>query len=56
MSNNVGVSNIKEFDPENIWVAAGILFPSALELKIHLEELCPLSPDNVSILCWTLGG
>jgi hypothetical protein len=38
MSNNVGVGTIEKLDPENTGVAAGILFLSALELEIHLEE------------------
>jgi hypothetical protein len=38
LSNRVGVSTTEKFDPENIGVAAGILFLSALELEIHLGE------------------
>jgi hypothetical protein len=36
LSDRVGVSTIEKFDPENMGVAAGILFLSALELEIHL--------------------
>ena len=41
MSNNVGLSTIDKFDPENIGVTARILFLSALELEIHLGEFYP---------------
>jgi hypothetical protein len=57
LSDSVGVSIIEKFDPENIGVAAGILFLSALELEIHLEgKFYPPWTLNVSILCWTPGG
>jgi hypothetical protein len=57
MSNNVGVSIIEKFDPENMGVTAGLLFLSALELEIHLGEiLLPPRTNNVSISYWTLGG
>ena len=56
LSDNVGVSTIETFDPENMRVAAGISFLSALELKIHLEEILPPWTTNVSIFYWTLGG
>ena len=36
LSDNVGVSTIEKFDPENTGAAAGISFPSAQELDIHL--------------------
>jgi hypothetical protein len=36
MYNNVGVGTTEKFDPENIRVAAGILFLSALKLEIHM--------------------
>ena len=32
----IGDTTIKKFDPENMGVAAGISFLSALELEIHL--------------------
>jgi hypothetical protein len=36
MSKNVGIGTLEKFDPENMGVAAGILFLSAVELVIHL--------------------
>jgi hypothetical protein len=48
MSNNVGVSIIKKFDPKNIGVTAGIVFLSALELEINLGEILPpVKPTSV---------
>ena len=41
LSDNVGVSTIEKFNPENMGVAAGISFLSALELEIHLGEILP---------------
>jgi hypothetical protein len=41
LSDRVGVSTIEKFDPENIGVAVGILFLSALELEIHLGGSLP---------------
>jgi hypothetical protein len=56
LSDRVGVSTIEKFDPENMRVAARILFLSALELEIHLGEILPPWTFNVSILYWTPGG
>ena len=42
LTDNVGVSTIEKFDPENIGLAAGILFLSALELEVHLGEILAL--------------
>jgi hypothetical protein len=39
MVDKVADTTIKQFDPENIGVASGISFLSALELKISLAEL-----------------
>jgi hypothetical protein len=41
MSNKVGVGIVEKFDPENMGLAAGILFLSALELEIHLGKILP---------------
>ena len=41
---NVGVSMTEKFDLENMRVAAGILFLSALELQIHLGVILPPPP------------
>ena len=41
MSDNVDVSTIENFDPENTGVAATISFLPALELEIHLGEILP---------------
>jgi hypothetical protein len=46
VSDRVGVSTIEKFDPENMGVAAGILFLSALELEIHLGENSTPPLDN----------
>jgi hypothetical protein len=57
MSNNVGDSTVENFDLENMRVATGILFLSALELEINLGgNSTPLWITNVSTLYWTLGG
>ena len=55
LSDNVGVSTIEKFDPENMGVAAGISFLSALELEIHLGEILSTGQPTISILNWTLG-
>jgi hypothetical protein len=57
MSNNVGVSTVKQFDPENTEVAARIFFLATLELEKYLAEILSPTVDNQrKYSSWTLGG
>jgi hypothetical protein len=41
LSDNVDVSTVEKLDPENMSVAVGILFLSALELEISWGVILP---------------
>jgi hypothetical protein len=56
MSDNVGVSTIEKFDPQNTGIATGILFLSVLELEINLGGNSTPWTTNESIVHWTLAG
>ena len=43
----IGDTTIKKFDPENMGVAAGISFLSALELEIHMGVILPPPPNCI---------
>ena len=43
----IGDTTIKKFDPENMGVAAGISFLSALELEIPLGVILPPPPNCI---------